>query len=60
MTIGQVGIFPTLNELIKDTEGMRLDNDVKFKIINNLISLRSEFTKYFPDTARNDLAFGRN
>ena len=60
MTIGQMGMFPTLNELIKDTEGMRLDNDVKCKIINNLISLRSEFTKYFPDAARNNSAFGRN
>ena len=39
---------------------MRLDGDVKLKIINNLQSLRSEFTKYFPETTRDDLVFVRN
>ena len=53
-------MFPTLNEFIEDTEDMRLDGDVKLKIINNLQSLRSEFTKYFPETTRDDLVFVRN
>ena len=60
MTKGQLGMFPTLNEFIEDTEDMRLDGDVKLKIINNLQSLRSEFTKYFPETTRDDLVFVRN
>ena len=56
----KLGMFPTLNELIEDTEVMRLDDDVKLKIINNLQCLRSEFTKYFPETTRDDLVFVRN
>ena len=60
MTKGQLGMFPTLNEFIEDTEDMRLDGDVKLKIINNLQSLCSEFTKYFPETTRDDLVFVRN
>ena len=60
MTMGQMGMFPTLNEFIEDAEDMRLDDDVKSQIINNLLSLRSEFAKYFPDTTRDDLVFVRN
>ena len=48
MTKGQLGMFPSLNEFIEDTEDMRLDGDVKLKIINNLQSLRSEFTNISP------------
>ena len=61
MSIGKMGRFPTLNELIEDTENMRLNYDVKSNIINNLIFLHTEFTKYFPDTTtRDDLRFVRN
>ena len=60
MTMGQIGMFPTLNEFIEDAEDMRLDDDVKSQMINNLLSLRSEFAKYFPDTTRDDLVFVRN
>ena len=60
MTMGQMGMFPTLNELIEDTEDMQLDNDVKSKLIHNLISLRSKFTKYSPDATRDDLVFVKN
>ena len=60
MTMGQMGMFPTLNEFIEDAEDMRLDDDVKSQIINNLLYLRSEFAKYFPDTTRDDLVFVRN
>ena len=60
MTMGQMGMFPTLNEFIEDAEDMRLDDDVESQIINNLLSLRSEFAKYFSDTTRDDLVFVRN
>ena len=60
MTMGQMGMFPTLNEFIEDAEDVRLDDDVKSQIINNLLSLRSEFAKYFPDTTRDDLVFVGN
>ena len=60
MTMGQMGMFLTLNEFIEDAEDMRLDDDVKLQIINNLLSLRSEFAKYFLDTTRDDLVFVRN
>ena len=59
MTMGQMEMFPTLNEFIEDADDMRLDDDVKSQIINNLPSLRSKFPKYFPDT-RDDLVFVRN
>ena len=36
MTMGQMGMFLTLNEFIEDAENMRLDDDVKSQIINNL------------------------
>ena len=32
MTMGQMGMFPTLNEFIEDAEDMRLDDDVKSQI----------------------------
>ena len=61
MSIDKMEMFPTLNELFEDTENMRLHYDVKSNIINNLISLRSEFAKYFPDTTtRDDLRSVRN
>ena len=60
MTMGQMGMFPTLNEFIEDAEDMRLDDDVKSQIVNNLLSLLSEFARYFPDTTRDDLVFVRN
>ena len=53
-------MFPTLNEFIEDAEDMRIDDDVKSQIINNLLSLRSKFAKYFPDTTSDDLVFVRN
>ena len=58
--MGQMGMFPTLNEFIEDAEDMRLDDDVKSQIVNNLLSLLSEFAKYFPNTTRDDLVFVRN
>ena len=60
MAIDKIGMFPTLNELLEDTEDVWLDDNVKSQIINNLQSLRSEFAKYFPVIARHDLAFVRN
>ena len=60
MTMGQMGMFPILNEFIEDAEDMRLDDDVESQIINNLLSLRSEFAKYFSDTTRDDLVFVGN
>ena len=60
MTMGEMAMFPTLNEFIEDAEDMRIDDDIKSQIINNLLSLRSEFAKYFPDTTRDDLVFVRN
>ena len=61
ISIGKMGMFPTLNDLIEDTENMWLNYDVKSNIINNLLSLLSEFTKYFQDpTTRDDLRFVRN
>ena len=47
MTLGRTGIS-TLNEFLEDNEDMRLNDDVKSKIINNLQYLRCEFAKYFP------------
>ena len=55
-----MGMFPTLNEFTENAEDMRLDDDVKSQIISNLLSLRSEFAKCFPDTTRDDLVFVRN
>ena len=60
MTMGQMGMFPTLNEFIENAEDMRLDYDVKSQIINNIVSLRSEFANYFPDTTRDNLEFVKN
>ena len=60
MTMGQMGMFPTLNEFIEDVEDMQLDDDIKSQIINNLLSVHSEFAKYFPDATRDDLVFVRN
>ena len=39
---------------------MRLDDNVKSRIIDNLQSLRCEFAKYFADITRDDLAIVRN
>ena len=52
--------FPTLNESLEDTENIRLDDNVKSKIISNLQSLPYEFVKYFPDITRDNFAFVRN
>ena len=60
MTMGRTGMFHTLTEFLEDIEGMRFDDNVKSKSINNLTSLRCEFAKYFLDTTRDDLAFIRN
>jgi len=60
MTTSRTGMFPTLNELLEDTEDVRLNDNIKSKIINNLYSLRGEFANYFPDIARDDSAFVRN
>ena len=48
LTIGRTGMFPTLNEFLKDTEDVRLDDSVKSKIINNLHSLRCELPSISP------------
>ena len=61
MKMRKTGMFSILNEFLEDTEDIRLDGNVKSKIIiDNLYSLRSEFAKCFPDITRDDLTFVRN
>ena len=56
MTIGKTGMFPTLNQFLDNTEDVRLDDNLKTKVINNFQSACCEFAKYFSD----DLAFVAN
>ena len=58
--MGKTGLFPALNEFLKDTANVPLDDNVKSKIIYNLQSFCCEFAKHFSDITKDDLAFIKN
>ena len=48
MTMVRTGIFHTLNQFLEDTENVRVDDNVKLKIINSLQPLAVSLSSTSP------------
>ena len=53
-------MFYNLNVFFEDTEGVRHDDNIKSKIVDELQFLRCELAKHFPNISRDDLSFVSN
>ena len=60
MALSKTSMFPVMNELLEDNDELKLDENIRMQISENLKSLSENFAKYFPGISSKDLAFVRN
>ena len=57
MALSKTSMFPVMNELLEDNDELKLDENIRMQISENLKSLSENFANYFPFRAKIWLSF---